>query len=236
MVRVMPSQGRGIPRGPGPRCLAAWLVAVAAFGLLAGCDRGEEAGTTPAPGADPPAPETMPAESLSPVAIWRKEAQRKDPEQGVVPAESVQLVAELLLQAEPNADKPLPVADSMAMRSSLRGFLVDERVCFTKERATADTAYAEAPWLIEGKCYWAAWLMALATKRPPMTPQRSQEIRKDFTSLAEAIASRTDPAHAALYKRALAEKFERLHPDVLFPALKEPLGAAVREQLVAYVV
>jgi len=211
------------------RCVRAGGVLVLAAALMAGCEPPDEK-EEEISGGEPhetPAPRKSADKPMSPVRIWRDEAAIAG-----VPDDSIVLVAELLLQAVPQAQTPVPPERVDQFAEALYAFLTGETECFNEALAASHPAYVDRSWLVKGKAYWTAWLLAEAVKRPIMTPARSGEIRLDFESLVSAVADVVGPERGAKVRAQLTEQFATLHGDVLFPALKEPLTASMRLSLV----
>ncbi|MHC4060188.1 MAG: nucleoside triphosphate pyrophosphohydrolase family protein [Planctomycetota bacterium] len=91
-------------------------------------------------------------------------------------------------------------------------------------------------------CYWMAWLLAEAAKRPATTDKETEEARASFEALVEKVIEVLETkaqdamgdANYAQYRTTvdielartegrLRKYFDQLHNDALFPALKKPL-------------
>ena len=157
---------------------------VLAAALLVGCEPPEEPeGDLPpgGPGDQAPRPRKSIDKPTSAVRIWRETAMRAG-----VPTKSIDLVAQLLVEAVPGAKTPLPVDRAEPIAAALNGFVYGEVECYSEAMAASHAAYAKRPWLVRGKAYWTAWLLAEAIKRPPVTAETRAEVRKDFSALVSA--------------------------------------------------
>ena len=106
----------------------------------------------------------------------------------------------------------------------------------------------------EEACYWMAWLLAEAGKRPQTTAEDTEQARVSFEALIEKLANvletkAIDAIGDANYPKyqtqvsinlvrttdRLRDYFDQLHNDPLFPAIKKPLDdkieAAVLDRL-----
>ena len=214
-------------RGARPGVLMMLLFVLAA---VWGCEKNKPPaegppGDEPAPVVEPP-PKPIPAVPAPVVRIWRTEAT----DAGILPKDAGEVV-DLLLEPEPKAKEEVSGPRAARLTGALRRFLKSEKVCFTNRHAREHGDYVRTPWLVRGKQYWMAWLLAQAVAKGEMTAARSKEVAAAFQSIVEKIAGRIDPVLADEFRRRSLAEFERLHADALYPALKDPPSQIARKAL-----
>ena len=206
------------------------IVLAAVLAAAGGCDKDTTSnelppGDEPAPAVEPPA-KPIPRVPAPVVQIWRSEATGAG-----ISAKDADQVVTLLLDAEPRAKDPVSGAWAADLTGALRRFLKSEKDCFTDRHARVHSDYVRNPWLVEGKRYWMAWLLARAVARGEMTAARSKEVTAAFGSIVEEIAAKLDPVLAGEFRRRSLVQFKSLHADALYPAMKEPLSPQARKAL-----